>query len=89
MVLFLPRLGWSLLRPLGRSDGSDCRATCNLHKKGHPAEVCRLPLRWLSQFFPYENNSTVFYGVIAAYLFAVEWVGIYKGEILVTFLVGW
>ena len=37
MVLFLPILGWSHLRPLGLSDGSGRRATCNLHKKGDPA----------------------------------------------------
>ena len=80
MVLFLLILGWSLLRPLGWSNGSDRQTTCNLHKKGDPAGVCRLLLRWQNQFFPYEKNSIVFYGVIAAYLSVVERVGIYKGR---------
>ena len=44
MVLFSLILGWSLLRLLGRSDGSDRQATYNLHKKGDPARVCRPPL---------------------------------------------
>ena len=56
MVFFSPILGWSLLKSLGRSVGSDRRATCNLHKKGDPAGVCRPPLRWLSQFLPYEKE---------------------------------
>ena len=73
MVLFLSILGWNLLRSLGRSDGSDRRATCNLHKK--------MVIRWgcvdrrsdgYVNFFLMKKNSTVFYGVIAAYLFMVE-----------------
>ena len=59
-AFFLVILGWSLLRPLGRSDGSDRRATCNLHKKGDPARVCRPLLRWLSQFLPYEKEFDCF-----------------------------
>ena len=41
-------------------DGSDRRATCNLYKNGDPATVCRPPLRWLSQFLPYEKEFNCF-----------------------------
>ena len=34
MMLFLPIPGWSFSESLGQFDGSDCRTTCNLHKKG-------------------------------------------------------
>ena len=56
MVLFLPIMGWSFLGRLGWSDGSDRRITCNLHKKGDSAGVCRPPLQWLSQFLSYEKE---------------------------------
>ena len=90
MVFFSLILGWSLLRPLGRFDGSDGWTTCNLHKKGDPAELCRSSLRWLSQFLPYEKEFNCFlWRNYCIPFFMVEWVGIYKGEIVVTFLVGW
>ena len=79
MVLFLPILGLSFLEPLDLSVGSARRTTYNLHKKGDPTGVCRSPLRWLSQFlFNKKEIIQLFYGVITAYLFVVEWVGIYK-----------
>ena len=84
MVLFLPMLVWSFSGPLDRSVGYDRRTTCNLQKRGDPARVCRPPLRWLSQFLSYEKERIRLYfffnGVIDAYLFVVEWVGIYKGK---------
>ena len=57
MVLFLPILGWSSLGPLGRSDGSDRRKTCNLQEKDDSAGVCRSPLRWLSKFLSYKKEK--------------------------------
>ena len=91
MVLFLLILGWSFSRSLGRFDGSDRRTTCNLHKKGGDLErVCQPPLRWLSRFLSYEKERIQLFMVfLLRTFFVVEWVGIYKGEIVVTFLVGW
>ena len=90
MVLFLPILGKSFSGSLGRFDGSDHLTTCNLHKKGNPTEVCWPPLRWLSQFLSYEKERIqLFMAFLLRTFFVVEWVGIYKGEIVVTFLVGW
>ena len=81
MVFFLPILGWSFLEPLGWSVGSARRITCNLHRKDDLAGVCQPPLRWLSQFISYEKERIqLFYGIITAYLFVVEWVDIYKGK---------
>ena len=59
-------------------------------KMGDPAGVCLPPLRWLSQFLSYERERIqLFMALLLRTFSVVEWVGIYKGEIVVTFLVGW
>ena len=47
-------MGLSLLKPPSRSAGPAQPATCT--KKGGPAGVCRLPLRYLSQFLSYNRE---------------------------------
>ena len=57
---------------------------------GDPTRVCRPPLRWLSQFLSYEKERIqLLMTFLLRTFFMVEWVDIYKGEIMVTFLVGW
>ena len=91
MMLFLLILGWTFSGPLGQFDGSGRRTTCKLHrKKGDPAGVCQPPLRWLSRFLFYEKKRIqLLMALLLRTFFVVEWVDIYKGEIVVTFLIGW
>ena len=88
-MLFLPILGWRFPGSLGWFDGSDCRITCNLHKKrvggggggGDPTGVCRSPLPWLSQFLSYEKEIIqLFMAFLLCTFFMVEWVGIIRGK---------
>ena len=83
MVLFLLILGWIFLESLDQSTRPNHCATCNLWElmgwTGGGAHACSLMPK-LASFLLKWKKSTIS-GVIIAYLFVVEWVGIYKEKL--------